>query len=391
MRIGLLLPDILTADSYGKGKIFAPLSLAIDLANGLVQKGHTVYFYTSSDVKSDAMVIGGNDALLKKDIVYERAKNLDETAKKWRTDERIKAEFENELTMKAYQDAIAGKVDIMHSFHNFSAHYFDEITHFPTVYTLHDPLTQTPNTIEYERYSLFAKHKYVSISRHQRKSILSLNFVANIYHGIDLSKYPFVQNGGEDIVFIGRIVPDKGVDIAIQISLAMKKKLSIATSDNYRQSAYYAKSIAPFEKEEKVVMHGFFPSDAEKAAFLGKAKAFLFPLQWEEPFGLTMIESMAVGTPVIAFARGSVPEIVVDGETGFLVNPSDEDIRGDFLIKKTGREGMKEAVERLYALSPEEYAAMRMASRKRVEEHFTTNHMVSNYESLYQRILRLHR
>lgn len=389
MRIGLLLPDILAADSYGRGKIFAPLSLAKDLVNGLVQKGHTVYFYTSSDVTSDAVVIGGNEALLNKDIVYERAKNLDETAKKWRTDERVKAEFENELTMKAYQDALSGKLDILHSYHNFSAHYFDEITHFPTVYTLHDPLTQTSNTIEYERYSLFSHHNYVSISRHQRKSILSLNFVTNIYHGIDLLKYPFVQNGGEDIVFIGRIVPDKGVDTAIQIALDMKKKLRIATSDNYRQSAYYAKSIAPFETEDKVAMHGFFPSDAEKAAFLGKAKAFLFPLQWEEPFGLTMIEAMAVGTPVLVFARGSAPEIVVDGETGFLVNPSADDIRGDFLIKKTGIEGMKEAVERLYALSPEEYTKMRLLSRKRVEEHFTAEQMVSNYEALYQKILGL--
>ncbi|MBP9718970.1 MAG: glycosyltransferase [Candidatus Levybacteria bacterium] len=387
MRIGILLPDILTTHAYGDGKIFAPLPLAVDLVNGLKEKGHTVLFYTSSDVKTTGESISGNEQLTDTNLVYERAKNLDEDARKFRTSEVVRSDFENDLTMKAYLDARDGKIDIIHSFINFTAHYFDKVTGFPTIYTLHDPLPQTEHTIEYERLTLFKEQNYVSISMSQRKSIVRLNFVANIYHGIDLEKYPLIENTSDDLVFIGRILPDKGVDIAIQAALSTQKKLAIASSDNYKESDYFKETIEPYQKEGKIAIFGFFPTDAQKAAFLGNGKAFLFPLQWEEPFGLVMIEAMATGTPVIAFARGSVPEIVIDGETGFLVNPSDDDIRGDFIIKKTGIEGMKEAVERLYALSLEDYTKMRQLSRKRVEEHFTAERMVDNYEALYISII----
>lgn len=387
MRIGLLLPDILTSRQYGAERIFAPLPLAVDVANGLLEKGHQVFFYTATDVATQATIIPGNEALLQQDIIYERAKNLDEQARIWRTDERKKAEFEHMLTLQSYQDALRGKLDILHSFHNFMAHYFNELTQFPTIYTLHDPLPQTPDSIEYQRYKLFSKHNYVSISMSQRNSMLALHFVANIYHGVTLSRYPFVPTGGDDLVFVGRIVPDKGVDKAIAIAQDEKKTVHIATSGNYQKSRYYNQVIAPLIDGEKVTMHSFFPTDEEKAAFLGKGKAFLFPLQWEEPFGMVMIESMACGTPVIAYARGSVPEIIVDGETGFLVNPSDDDIRGDFIIKKTGIEGMKEAVARLYALSESEYTNMRLMSRKRVESHFTASRMVDDYENLYKTLL----
>jgi len=387
MRIGILLPSIFASKIYGDSRIFAPLPLAIMLADFLVKKGHTVYLYGSIESKTIASIISGNEKLLDKTIIYEKIRDKETSDQKYRTGEVIKFDFENELTMRAYADAREGKLDIIHSFHDFSAHYFEEVSQFPTLYTLHDPLPQTANTIEYERLKLFKDQRYVSISMSQRKSIVPLNFVENIYHGVDLTKYPFMKNASDDLVFIGRLLPDKGVAMAIQVALDAERKMHIASSDNYTESTYYKETIAPFEEEGEISISGFFPSDSEKAAFLGQGKAFLFPLQWEEPFGLVMIESMATGTPVIAFARGSVPEIVVDGETGFLVNPSDEDIRGDFLIKKTGIEGMKEAIARLYDLSLQDYAQMRLASRKRVDEHFTVEQMVSNYEALYKHIL----
>jgi glycosyltransferase involved in cell wall biosynthesis len=100
-----------------------------------------------------------------------------------------------------------------------------------------------------------------------------------------------------------------------------------------------------------------------------------------------MIEAMACGTPIVAYARGSVPEVVVDGETGFIVNTTNEDIRGDFIIKKTGIEGLCEAVNRIYAMPRDEYMLMRRKCRMRVEEHFTSDKMASNYIDLYKKVL----
>lgn len=388
MRIGLLLPSVFTSHSYGDGMIFAPLPLAIDLVNGLVKKGHEVFFYTSPDVHTLATVIPGNSVLLDKKTIYEKEKIKDDAAERMRIFTIIKRDFENKLTMQAYKDAREGKIDIIHSYHDVAANYFDEATKIPTVYTLHDPLPQKEGTIKYERLKMFAHHNYISISLNQRKSILPLHFVANIYHGLDLSKYPFSENSQQNLVSLGRLIPEKGVAIAIQVALSCHVSLHNASSTARlsRDEDYAREHINPYVDGKTIIQQGYL-MQPEKAAFLGNGKALIFPMQWEEPFGLTMIEAMAVGTPVLVFARGSAPEIVIDGETGFLVNPSDQDIRGEYIIKKTGIEGMKEAVERLYSLSPEAYTKMRYASRKRVEEHFTAEQMVSNYEKLYEKIL----
>ncbi len=125
----------------------------------------------------------------------------------------------------------------------------------------------------------------------------------------------------------------------------------------------------------------------QKIIFYKKAKCFLYPLMWDEPFGYIFLESMACGTPVVAFARGSVPEVVKDGETGFIVNSSPEDIRGNFVIKKTGIDGLCEAVERIYAMPEEEYRQMRGNCRGHVERNFTVERMVDEYEKVYEKIL----
>src|SRR5207249_3429601 len=108
-----------------------------------------------------------------------------------------------------------------------------------------------------------------------------------------------------------------------------------------------------------------------KIQYYKDASYFIYPIQWEEPFGLVFIESMACGTPVIAFARGAVPEIVKDGETGFIINSSENDIRGNWIIKKTGIEGLSEAIERMYLMNENDYRNMREACRSHVEKNFT--------------------
>ena len=146
MRIGLLIPHIYTSSVF-KDRIFAPLTLGVELANGLVKNGHEVLLYASKDVKTDAKVIPGDSRLSDEYLYYYQFRNRGEHDKEIVGVEARKRDFENDLTLKAYQHAKEGKIDIVHSFHDFLAHYFNDLTYFPTVYTLHDPLPQEKDLI----------------------------------------------------------------------------------------------------------------------------------------------------------------------------------------------------------------------------------------------------
>jgi glycosyltransferase involved in cell wall biosynthesis len=130
-----------------------------------------------------------------------------------------------------------------------------------------------------------------------------------------------------------------------------------------------------------------FTNHALINSFLGSGKLFIFPTRWEEPFGLVLVEAMACGTLVVTFACGSVPEVIKDGETGFIVNSSEEDKRGDWIVKKTGIEGLCEAVERIYSMPEEQYRQMRRACQAHVENNFTVEKMVDEYEKIHKQIL----
>jgi len=251
------------------------------------------------------------------------------------------------------------------------------------VSTLHSPLSQ----IKIDILSHFKRSQYfVSISNAQRKPLPDLQYIQTIYHGVDTLSLRFNENPKhDDILFTGRIVPEKG--IVMGIALAQKLNLKINVFGSANEKSNFWKREVKFQINNPLVNYrGYVPED-EVIDNYQNAKVYLFPIQWEEAFGLVMIESMACGTPVVAFARGSVPEIVVDGVTGFIVNPSDDDIRGDWIIKKTGMEGLCRAVERIYNLSKDDYRKMRQACRKHVEEHFTVEKMVDNYEKVYREII----
>ncbi len=369
MKIGLLLPSILASKKYSTDRIFAPMVLAVDLANGLVDKGHEVVFYTASDIKTKAKVVAGDDGLTNRDLTYRQFMSRSRIEQKFTITEVIKRDYEYYLTLQAYQDALRGKLDIIHSFHDFGAHYFNELTKFPTLYTFHDPLPQDKNTIEYLRFSKFPNHNYVSISNSQRNGILNLNFIATVYHGIDINLYDFEEKDEGYLIYFGRIIEEKGIDLAIQVALSLKMPLKIATSPQFikRVAKYFNQKIAPFIDGKNISLLGFLEGK-EKVEFIKKAKAFVFPLQWQEPFGLTMIEAMACGVPVVAFGRGSVPELIKDGETGFVVDPNE------------GLQGMEAAIKKIDQID-------RLACRKHVEDNFTVERMVDNYEKLYQEVI----
>ncbi|MFA5137103.1 MAG: glycosyltransferase, partial [Patescibacteria group bacterium] len=173
---------------------------------------------------------------------------------------------------------------------------------------------------------------FVTISAYQRKNIPFLQHIKTIHHGIDTDIFAFNEAGNKKIIWSGRAVPEKGLDTVMQIARRLKKPAKIFPIIKTEYIDWLHEEIL---KKRDIINQivkidiDFNVARANLVKEYQQSKVFLFPLKWDEPFGLTMIESMSCGTPVIAYARGSVPEIVKDGETGFIVNPSDDDIRGN--------------------------------------------------------------
>jgi glycosyltransferase involved in cell wall biosynthesis len=390
MKIGLLLPSIYSSPTKYPDMIFAPRDLAIDLVDGLVDRGHEVWFFTAPDVQTKAKLIPGNSELLFKEFIVAKLKSDDTQRLKWASFFSVKQNYEIDLTEKCYKMARDEHFDIIHSYHDFVAHFFDDLSGIPTVYTLHDPLPTEEKDVNYWFMQKFAHQKYISISNAYRNvGIVKPNFIETIYHGINLAEYPFSERPEDMLIAMGRMVPNKGINQAIDASRMTHTSLEIATSDMdvNMHLPFYTDVIAPKLTENlRVTLTGFLRGE-NKAKHLGNAKAFLFPIQWEEPFGMVMIEAMACGTPVIAYNRGSVSEIVVDGVTGFIIEDDESEssklaghTEGNWVIKKRGIEGLVEAIGRIGEID-------RGACRRHVEEHFTTEKMVENHEKVYQRII----
>jgi len=299
--------------------------------------------------------------------------------------------FELSLVSKAF--SMQNKFDIFHA--NFGGGEiilpFAKFVKKPIVVTMHGILSE-PSAKKY--FSLYKDLKnvfFVSISNSQRKPLPNLNYIRTIYHGIDTKKeFQFNPLGDNYLMWSGRAVPEKGLDVVLQVIKITKKKAKIFPIIKNEYLAWLREIILKRRNIVNQAISIYTDFDVHRlglAHHYQTSKLFLFPLQWEEPFGLTLIESMACGTPVIAYACGSVPEIVKDGETGFIVNSSANDIRGDWIIKKTGLEGLCEAVEKIYAMPQDQYLQMRKACRTHVEKNFTVERMVDEYEKVYEEVL----
>lgn len=383
MNIGILTPSIYMDAVHHGGRIFAPGDLARQLVAGLVVRGHRVEWFSASEEPRGATVTPGDTNLLKKNLQVRVFQDISPEMKDKMSLYGTKMYYELDLVSRAYQAAKEGKVDIIHVFHSFGyfAHFFQELTGVPTLYTLHDPIP-TNDMLEQWLFERFPTHKYISISDRQR-STLGAHFLVTVYNGIDTSKFPFHPTPGAGLVSVGRMIPDKGQDIAITVAKTVGMPLVIASwiTDNVKKSAYYVEKIAPFIDGKDIVVSSLMQGESLAKTYQ-MAKALIFPIQWEEPFGLVMTEAMSCGTPVIAYNRGSVSEIVKDGVTGFIIDPDDTDRpgKGSWIIKKQGMEGLVEAVKRIGEID-------RSACRKHVEEHFSLDTMVAGYERAYQAAL----
>ena len=216
-----------------------------------------------------------------------------------------------------------------------------------------------------------------------------------VHNGVDTSFFKFAEKNNQNyMLFIGRMskskLPDgsfidpKGVGQAIKAAETANEELKII--GNVEDPDFYKKIVEPY-LSSKIQMVGQVSSEQTQSRenvlkYYSQAKLFLFPIQWEEPFGLVMAESMACGTPVVAYNRGSVSEIVKDGVTGFIIDPDNEERpnKGKWIIKKQGIEGLVEAVKRIDEID-------RVACRKHIEENFSIEKMVSGYEDVYKKII----
>ena len=257
---------------------------------------------------------------------------------------------------------LADEFDILH-FHIDQFHFplFRPIAH-RTVTTLHG--RQDLHDLK-PLYLGFGDMPLVSISENQRRPVLNSNFVATVYHGIpaDLLSANYHPRGGY-LAFLGRISPEKRPDRAIQIARAAGIPLKIAAKVDRVDEAYFREQIEPLLSLPGIEFLGEI-NDRGKAKFLGEARALLFPVDWQEPFGLVMIEAMACGTPVLAFRCGSVPEIIDPGVTGAIV------------------ESMEEAVQVL----PRVLSLDRRRVRRRFEQRFTAGRMARDYVQVYRSLL----
>lgn len=396
MRIAFLFPTIYASPKLFPDRIFAPAPLLTDLVDGLIDSGHEVTVYTMSDFKCKGRVVSIDEYTPLTPLPYEKfAGRIDGEKKRIVEEEFFKHRIEIELIQKCFADAKKGQFDLIHVYHDsslFLAHYLEDLIDVPVVYTLHDPLPKG-GSFEYSVMSQFPQHKYISISDSQRASDLKLNFIDTVYHGIRIGEFPFPARDLGYLLFMGRLTREKGLHTAIKVALETKNTLEIGTSfpNGFNGDGYFEKEIKPY-LDNPLIREPGFAKGSKKLLLYKNAKALMFPIEWEEPFGMVMVEAMACGTPVIAYDRGSVSEIVKDGVTGFVI---EDDIhrtqnssaswrtrtqKRDYVIKKKGVEGMIEAVKRIGEID-------RAACRRHVEEHFTVEKMVAGHEREYQMVI----
>lgn len=259
----------------------------------------------------------------------------------------------------------------------------------PILVTMHGSFIEKEYNKKY--LSLFNNLKniyFVSLSSVQRQPLPHLNYIDTIPHGIDAKRnWKFDASGGDHMVWAGRAIKEKGIDELRQVVKKTKRTLDLYPiiknespewiRDIFEHRAKPIKSLNVYETLNR----------QELAKKYQKSKLLLFPICWEEPFGLVLIEALASGTPVVTYAKGSASEIIEDGVTGFIVNASPTEIKGDFIIKKTGIDGLCEAIERIYAMPDDDYREMRKACRQKVEKCFTVQKMVKRYIETYKKAI----
>jgi glycosyltransferase involved in cell wall biosynthesis len=314
------------------------------LTEELVRQGHDVTLFASGDTRTSAKLVRCSAMALRLNPV-------------------VKDALPYHLIMLDEVRRQADAFDVLH--------FHIDLLHLPlmrnladrTVTTLHGRL-DLPDLKPF--YAAFPDYPLVSISDAQRQPMPPVNWAGTVLHGLPRNLLPFtLRPQGGYLAFLGRISPEKRPDRAIEIATHAGLPLKIAAKIDSVDRAYWDNTIAPLIAAHPNVEYVGEIDERQKAAFLGNARALLFPIDWPEPFGLVMIEAMASGTPVIAFRQGSVPEVVDDGVTGFIVDD------------------VMEAVEATKLLGEIDRAKVRAI----FEQRFTVERMARDYLAIYRGLL----
>lgn len=338
MRIAQIAPVAVRVPPRNYGGIERVVALLVD---SLVDRGHDVTLFASGDSQTKATVASVMDA----------APGLN--------DPHL---FDHELVHETFAFLRAGEFDVVHDHSWFGTSLGSLVSSsVPVVKTLHLPWDE-----DSRRFHTLVGDRIqrVAVSEHQRRSGPPLP-CAVIHHGIDLDRHPFRDQKDDYLLFLGRIVREKGPELAVQVAKRANRHLKMLIKcEEPHEHEHWERAVVPVLTGDEEVIEGV--GETAKVQYLSRAAGVLFPVRWAEPFGLVMIEAMACGTPVISLSAGAAPEVIVDGVTGFLVSSVDE---------------MVEAVDRLRRISP-------AACRERVMGAFTKERMAGSYETLFRSVLR---
>jgi glycosyltransferase involved in cell wall biosynthesis len=299
------------------------------LTEELVRQGHDVTLFASGDSRTSARLEPGCQFAL-------------------RLDPRIKDAIPYHIVMLDKVRKMADEFDVLH--------FHVDVLHYPIIRDFADrTVTTLHGRLDLEElhplYATFAGAPLVSISNDQRKPMPPVKWAGTVHHGLPRDLLPFnAAPAGGYLAFLGRISPEKRPDRAIEIAKRAGAKLKIAAKIDRVDEAYWNDVIRPMIAAAPNVEFVGEINEREKSDFLGNAAALLFPIDWPEPFGLVMIEAMACGTPVIAFRRGSAPEVIDHGVTGFLVDDMSEAVAAARRVGALDRAKARAVFERRFAI-----------------------------------------
>lgn len=316
------------------------------LADALVELGHEVTLFASGDSRTKA----------KLQPCWPQALRLDPDVKDYF------APIFMELEMVARR---AHEFDVIHSHLDYFGYPLLRRLGVPSLTTLHGRLDMPELQ---PLYSLYGDMAVVSISDSQRAPLPQANYLATVLHGLPRDLLQKGPGTGGYLAFLGRISPEKAPDAAIRIAARAGMKLKMAAKVDKVDEDYYKSTVEPLLPQGDIDFIGEI-GEHQKSDFLGNAAALVFPIAWREPFGLVMIEAMACGTPVIAFNNGSVPEVLEDGLTGFIVENEDEAVAALAGIHTLDRDRIRAEFDR----------------------RFTAHYMAQNYLKLYSRLAKTQR
>lgn len=339
MRILIISPPWISVPPKGYGGIELVVAL---LTEQLVKEGHKVVLFATGDSQTPAELR----------YVFEEA----QTSRLGKLGMQI---FESMHTSEAFK--IADEFDIVHDHSGFLAVAFAHKLKTPLLHTLHGPFNET-TTLFYTQFR--DSCYYNAISEYQKSCLPTLKYVDTVYNAIDAKGFPFSNKKEDYLILVSRISALKGTHLAIKVAKELGEKLVLVGKINPGDQEYFDSYVKPHIDGKQIIFTGEI-YEKEKRELLARAKCFVFPIQWPEPFGLVMAEAMACGTPVVAFRNGAAPEVIADGTTGYIVDTLEQ---------------MLDAVKKASKIDA-------AACREHVVSNFSPEVMANRYEENYKKIV----